>query len=251
MADLKTIIRNCFEFRSYSNIKLLNPTSSHNSPFLYMTIPINEDIIEVPAFAMYAFATRELGNNLDSMDALVIGLKSTDRMSGYKSIDVRLREALSLDYNSHLLGKVFTEDPLNPYYYCTRGAIFDKNLKPMCMLTWQMERVMWEESFEKWCYKAIRPIVRVAPSVFTSKVNAIERYIVNKIVPNALSIYRVDAPYMSVNPRIVGDSFNRMTVKVEIDDFSFKMSKVDEPSISTTNGKLLRTALDNIDEMMV
>lgn len=251
MTDLKTIIQNCYEYVNYG---YNNPTcysAASGSPFAYLSIPIQGDVIEIPTFAMYAFAIKDLKENQESIDAIVVGLNST-AYSDYKSIDAKIRDSLSSDYNCRHLTKIVVNDPQNPCYYCAKGAIFNKDLIPQIMMTWQMKRIKDANSTnETWKYLAVRPILRINPSVIINKDNAVERYIVNKIVPMAVSIYGVEGPFIHVNPSIIKDTYNRLTIKVEIDKFPFKFNKVDKPSISTTNEKLLKVALDNVDEMIL
>lgn len=251
MTDLKTIIQKCFEYRNYSGVTQARYLAVADSPLAYMTIPLQGDIIEIPTFAMYAFAIEELKKNQGSLDAIVIGLDSLSS-NGYKSVDAQIRSVLSLDYNCHHLIKIYIDSLQNPCYYGINGALFNKDLVPQIMMTWQMKKIKDANSNnETWKYSVVKPILRVNPSVIIDKSNAVEKYIVNKIIPNALSIYRVLDPYISQNPSIMGSSCNLMTIKVEIDKFPFKFDKVDSPSISTTNEKLLKVALGNVDEMVL
>lgn len=206
---------------------------------LYMTIPLIGNHIEVPLFAF-----RALLGPLDS-EAIVVGLNQIGCTTNYKSLPNNLRHALSYSYKgSHL-----TRIPLGNEgsYYATWGAIFDKNYLPVMLLTWEIDKVPVEGILK---YKTVHPVLRIAPEVF-KKTNAIEKYIVNKIIPEALSITCLEWPYRSGSNFIIHNVEDLTPdIKVIIDHCPFAIRKTAVPSISTTNKDLLNIALDNLDEII-
>lgn len=119
------------------------------------------------------------------------------------------------------------------------------------MLSWELKKIYRDDEQDPFRYKFIRPILRVAPEVFINKSNTVERFIINQIIPTALSITYLSSPEFYNCKIYDSNSYNCNTkVKVLIEKIPFIIKEADVPSISTTNEELLGTALNYIDEII-
>lgn len=251
MRDLKTAISYCFECVA-SNAYSINRSISFTDKSSYMLIPVTGDNIEIPTMAMYSLPTLE--NKIlqkEPIDALVVNLNNNGGYSSFKSVSASIRDAFTILYkNAHLRKLVTVGDP-EKTYYGTYGAIFDENFKPIVMLSWELKKIYRDDEQDPFRYKFIRPILRVAPEVFINKSNTVERFIINQIIPTALSITYLSSPSFYDCKIYDSNSYNCNTkVKVLIEKIPFIIKETDVPSISTTNEELLGTALNYIDEII-
>lgn len=251
MRDLKTAISYCFECVA-SDAYNINRSVSFTDKSSYMLIPVTGDNIEIPTMAMYSLPTLE--NKIlqkEPIDALVVNLNNNGGYSSFKSVSASIRDAFTVLYkNAHLRRLVTVGDP-EKTYYGTYGAIFDENFKPIVMLSWELKKIYRDDEQDPFRYKFIRPILRVAPEVFINKSNTVERFIINQIIPTALSITYLSSPEFYNCKIYDSNSYNCNTkVKVLIEKIPFIIKEADVPSISTTNEELLGTALNYIDEII-
>ena len=249
MRDLKTAISYCFECVA-SDTYSLSRSISFTDKSSYILIPVTGDSIEIPTMAMYSLPTLE--NKIlqkEPIDALVVNLNNNGGYSSFKSVSASIRDAFTVLYkNAHLRRLVTVGDP-EKTYYGTYGAIFDENFKPVVMLSWELEKIYRDDEQVPFRYKFIRPILRVAPEVFINKSNTVERFIINQIIPTALSIIYLSSPIFHRSMIYESNSGN-CKVKVLIEKIPFIIKETDVPSISTTNEELLDTALNYIDEII-
>ena len=117
------------------------------------------------------------------------------------------------------------------------------------MLSWELKKIYRDDEQDPFRYKFISPILRVAPEVFINKSNTVERFIINQILPTALSITYLSSPIFHRSMIYESNSGN-CKVKVLIEKIPFIIKETDVPSISTTNEELLGTALNYIDEIV-
>ncbi len=251
MRDLKTAISYCFECvapDTYSISRSISFTDKSS----YMLIPVTGDSIEIPTMTMYSLPTLE--NKIlqkEPTDALVVNLNNNGGYSSFKSASASIRDAFTVLYkNAHLRRLVTVGDP-EKTYYGTYGAIFDENFKPIVMLSWELKKIYRDDEQDPFRYKFTRPVLRVAPEVFINKSNTVERFIINQIIPTALSINYLSSPSCHRSVIYESNSTNcNKKVKVLIEKIPFIIKETDVPSISTTNEKLLDTALNYIDEII-
>lgn len=240
MRNLPSILSINYRDCLYSGYEYNNPID-YIEKTLYMTVPLVDNHIEVPVFA--AFALRDKPYS----DAIAITLYCTDDRIEYKSLPANIRNALSKKWTACHLLRIFTDNEGNNYYG-TFGAIFNKDFIPVMMLTWEVEKNCTQNN--SLLLRFTRPVLRVAPEVFR-KSNAVEKFIINKAIPEALTLGNLCWPYNEgreiyhhIHSEIVPD------VKVIVEYCPFRLSNVAVPSISTTNKDLLKVALDNIDELV-
>lgn len=247
MIDLSSIIRDCFNFtietynNSYYGLKSLDN-------IYQMNIPIYNNVINIPVFAIEAFinALKQRENN--KIDSIIVTLDAYTTTSGYKSMDAIIRNIFSMHYRNYKLIKFFTPGNPERIYYGIRGAIFDSDLKPILIFSWQLTAVT--DNFLK--YKCLKPILWVSPIIFTQKDDSLRRYIINKIIPTTLNLRNLySLSTYSTASWSIEKSSSACNPNIEIGNFPFILEKPDVPSVSTTNEKLLKVALDNIDEVVL
>ena len=249
MRDLRTALSYCFEFAAADTYSI-SRSISFTDKSSYMLIPVTGDNIEIPTMTMFSLPTLE--NKIlqkEPIDALAVNLNNNGGYSTFKSVSASIRDAFTVLYkNAHLRKLVTVGDP-EKTYYGTYGAIFDENFKPIVMLSWELKKIYRDDEQDPFRYKFISPILRVAPEVFINKSNTVERFIINQIIPTALSITYLSSP---IFPRsiIYESNSGNCKVKVLIEKIPFIIKETDVPSISTTNEELLGTALNYIDEII-
>lgn len=253
MEDLKSILRNVYENvgiknRSYYGMVTLDESSC------YLNIPISNDTFEIPAFVLDAFSSKNIHmlSDVNSADTIAVRLEYHGLKAFYKSLNCNVRSVFETNKEGGIIQFPEMGD-LGRVYYGVQGAIFYANHSPAMMLTWEMQRTPMENSSNvtENFYKLLRPILRVHPEVLINKSDSMERFIVNKIIPEALSLNYVHTPILH-NCNVITNlcTSNTYKVKVIIDKFPFTITYIDKPSISTTNEELLQVALDNIDELI-
>ena len=252
MRDLKTTISYCIQCIAANNYSDEHRTLNFTDKSSYMVIPITNDCIEIPTMVMYSLTAIEnkIKKN-ESPDAIVVNLKNTGGFTIYKSLAAGIKDMFSSLYKNSYLRKLTTVGDPEKTYYGTYGAIFDENFKPIVMLSWEVRKIYRDDELRPYKYKFIRPILRVAPEVFINKSNTVERFIINQIIPTALSINYLSSPSCHRSVIYESNSTNYNTkVKVLIEKIPFIIKETDVPSISTTNEELLDTALNYIDEII-
>lgn len=250
MRDLKIAISYCIQCTAANNYSDGHRTLSFTDKSSYMIIPITNDSIEIPTMVMYSLTAIEskIKKN-ESPDAIVVNLKNTGGYTTYKSLEAGVKDMFSSLYKNSYLRKLTTVGDPEKTYYGTYGAIFDENFKPIVMLSWEIRKVYRDDELRPYKYKFIRPILRITPEVFINKNNAVERYIINKIIPTALSLNYINSPNF-YGDRIYESNNGDGKVKIIVEECPFVIKETDVPSISTTNEKLLNVALNYVDEIV-
>lgn len=249
MRDLRTALSYCFECAAADTYSI-SRSISFTDKSSYMLIPVTGDNIEIPTMAM--FSLPKLENKIlqkELIDALVVNLNNNGGYSTFKSVSASIRDAFTVLYKNAHLRKLITVGDPEKTYYGTYGAIFDENFKPVVMLSWELKKIYRDDEQDPFRYKFVRPVLRVAPEVFINKSNTVERFIINQIIPTALSINYLSSPIFHRSMIYESNSGN-CKVKVLIEKIPFIIKETDVPSVSTTNEELLDTALNYIDEII-
>lgn len=248
MTDLETIIRSSFEVIPTMDYSLVSTYINDNGKLSTITIPIFGEVITMPTMFLGAFMRMVRNEKCEELDAFVCITTTSSRDSSYKSLDANIR---NIFYTSHTFSNYcgpFVKVHVNPdkVYYCCKGAIFSDSLNPLVMLSWQIMKL---DSIK---YKFIQPVLEVDPKVFTQKEDAMDRYIINKIIPATLNIRNLIAPGFRHGQSVLNfeDTHSNYFPKVEIGNIPFAIEVPDIPSVSTTNKELLDIVLDNIDEVI-
>lgn len=247
MRDLQSILESAYKDSMHSSWYSPKIEGLDNRS-VFMTVPL-VDSFEIPIFALSAFSSNNRMGGKNPPDSIVVNLEYKGSRATYKSLDVNIRNTLNTNYFYARLIKMPEVGDPGRVYFTAQGAIFDDNYNPVMMLTWEMKRLYIEETSE-YKYKFIRPVLRVKPEVIINKCNALERYIVNKIIPTALALNYITTPVIhSTDVIATYYSSIRFKVKTVIDKIPFEIRETEAPSISTTNGELLKIALDNLEEL--
>ena len=240
MLRLDSIIYNIFKLNRGSN---LCPGNNRTTSIKYMEIPVDSDVFEVPLFAFRTFCYMlDKGINAST---IVASLYSCGAESSYKSIEAIMRNVLYTTFGCHL--SKIQIDGISNIYYATMGAVFDKDLNPLMVMSWQMER----QNEERLTYNFKRPILHITPMSFVRKEDPVQRFLDGKMLTTALDM-DITTPN-SICASGVQFRINRsfFKIKVEIDDCPFNIKGVDVPSISVTNENLLQLAAEHIDEIEI
>lgn len=206
----------------------------------FMMIPVNKDKIEIPAFALEEFA--DYVEKKQSADILIARLECQNYKTTYTTVDSIVREIICEDPDKKLIKMCIPG--YDVLYYGTKGAIFDKDLKPLMMMSWVFNKEKDAEGNNVFSFE--RPIVRINPDCYVSQSNSLERYISKKIITQSLNS-GVWAPTIT---GLRTDRVRYMTPKVEIDSCPFKIVQADKPSVLTTTKQILQTVTDYIDELI-
>lgn len=242
--SLVSAIRKCFEGcdNNYTSLSDIN-TGAINPQSVYMTIPVTGDLLDIPVFAFNTFIGRVMYNR-ESVDAIAATLSDNGKVSSFKSMDVAIRNLLTLRLSNNNLTRLPNKKDSDPVYYCTRGTVFDSSYNPVVLMSWRLKKVVVGFRTK---FAPQEAVLRVSPLVFIQRGSSVERFIINKIIPAALSISRIYPP--TGVPSSVNITYNPK-IKVEIAYCPFSISQTDAPSISTTNEELLNVAIDNLDELV-
>lgn len=235
---------------SYNN---LYSHSDSNLTIKYMEIPLDQDIFELPLFAFWPFV-----NAIKCMDtqipAIAVCLNTIGSAPNYKTVDRNMQDVLVSPFKSSRLAVLnVKQGEQNLTYYGTAGAVFDKDLRPLMVCSYQLERIKDTIMDTVTRYKFLQLIMRVHPDVFLYKKTSMERFIVNKLMPICLE-NSFDFPHLRQHDqtfiRPLDYDRHSVKVKVEICESPYLIHDVDTPSISTSNQQLLQLAIDHLDELI-
>lgn len=233
------------------NNKIFNPSSAtynavqdgeHPCPIekSFMIIPVNKDKIEIPAFAMEEFA--DYVEKKQSADVFIARLECQNYKTTYTTVDSIVREIICEDPDKKLI-KMYIPG-YDVLYYGTKGAMFDKDLKPLMMMSWMFNKEKDAEGNDVFFFD--RPIVRINPKCYVSQSNSLERYISKKIITQSLNA----SVWVPTVTGLKNKRITYMAPKVEIDTCPFKIVRADRPSVLTTTKQILQTVTDYIDELI-
>jgi hypothetical protein len=216
----------------------------------YLEIPINEDVFEMPVFALEAFVNLTEDNRDLSINAVTAMLYTLHKEPRYKSLNRYMRDIILEHFaNSRLVECEVKQGTENILYYATHGAVFDSHFKPMMMCSWLIEKVRLSDTTRK--YRFIKPILRINPDCYISQADPMQRWIAKKAAVVGLSVhlsrpfnYDLTSEFETSVPSGTTD------LTVEICKCPFKIKTADTPSISTTNEALLQIAIDHIEEVV-
>ena len=208
----------------------------------FMIIPVNKDKIEIPAFALDEFVY--YAEEKQSVDVFIARLECQNYKTTYTTVDSIVREIICEDPDKKLIKMCIPR--YDSLYYGTKGAIFDKDLKPLMMMSWVFNKEKNAEGNDVFFFD--RPIVRINPDCYVSQSNSLERYISKKIITQSLNS-SVWVPTVA-GAGLRTNRIRYMTPKVEIDTCPFKIVQADRPSVLTTTKQILQTVTDYIDELI-
>jgi hypothetical protein len=216
----------------------------------YLEIPINEDVFEMPIFALEAFVDLTRDNRDLSTNAVTAMLYTLNKEPRYKSLDRYMRDIILEQFtHSRLVKCEVKQGAENILYYATHGTVFDRCFNPMMMCSWLIEKIGLNDTTRK--YRFIKPILRINPDCYISQADPIQRWIAKKAAVVGLSMH-LGRPFNYDLTTAFETSIASETtdLTVEICKCPFKIKTADIPSISTTNEVLLQIAIDHIEEII-
>ena len=216
----------------------------------YLEIPINEDVFEMPLFALEAFVNLTEDSRDLSTNAVTAMLYTLNKEPRYKSLDRYMRDIILEQFaSSRLVECEVKQGTENILYYATHGAVFDSHFKPMMMCSWLIEKVGLNDPTRK--YRFIKPILRINPDCYISQADPMQRWIAKKAAVVGLSMH-LGRPFNYDLTTAFETSVASETtdLTVEICKCPFKIKTADVPSVSTTNDELLQIAIEQIDEVV-
>jgi hypothetical protein len=216
----------------------------------YLEIPINEDVFEVPVFALNTFVNLTADNRDLSTNVLTAMLYTLNKEPRYKSLDRYMRDIILEQFaSSRLVECEVKQGTENILYYATHGAVFDRYFKPMMMCSWLIEKVGLNDTTRK--YRFIKPILRINPDCYISQADPMQRWIAKKAAVVGLYVPLYKPFNYDLTTAFENDSASDiLDLTVEICKCPFKIKTADTPSISTTNKDLLQIAIDHIEEIV-
>lgn len=228
---------------SYNDWRTAN---SPNDCIKYMEIPIKEKFFEIPVFAMPNFL-RAANRGLDiGREAIIMQMLSLGRTSRYKSLERIMQDMLNESYQSKLV-KVSVKQSGDEYktYYLTAGAVFDEDFDPVLLCSWQIERVFRMRERK---YRIAKPIIWMDPIEYIDRSSKMNKFLTDKMIATLLTdrVPQLVTAHSWSLPSPPGLTCPRLI----IDECPFKFRQTALPSISVTNERLLKVAIDNIDEMI-
>lgn len=211
------------------------------TPVKYMEIPIKDEF-ELPTFALNYFL--ENIHNHPDVDALVVPVYSYGDKPYYVTLNRYMQDVL-LERYDHLIEMTMPDGVKK--YYGIQGTVFNKDLEPLLMCSWQVRRELNDDSEDmKYKYKLIRPILRIHPRCFQMQSDPMEKFIAKKFPTEIIN---------TGNISVFGEGYLlydnvRRPIKIEIDRSPFVLKEIDTPSVSITDDSLLQIARDHIDEII-
>lgn len=204
---------------------------------LLMELPISSDIIEVPLAVYKEFIRCCTSNNLvlnnNDYGKVVCIFKYVNALQAFKTINRNMQDILRASREDAGLVKIkSTEGNENHIYYGCQGLILDSSFQPVMTCSWKLR------IGENGAYSPICPVLRVSLKCYKNQSNAIEKFIVKKMIPAVLNHYpKYDFQNIVAPPQII------------IEESPFKFTAPRAPSIFTTNKELLHSVTDNIDDL--
>lgn len=243
MRTISDIIYDCFNYDDPSSHIMYGNDRTSVKP-VNMVIPLTSPVMEIPVMTMDIL--HKLTDSVVYPEALIVNLGYNGITSHYKSVEGEIKETLTASHKLNQLARI-TSSKDNAVYYVTKGAIFDHNLCPVLMMSWQVNKL---PDIVDRKFKLMRPVLRIAPYIYNAKSDAVQRYIINKIIPACLDVNL--RRYHTIKKGMhYGDPTEMYNVKVEIDNCPFKLQTIDSPSVSTTNRDILDVALANMHDFQV
>lgn len=245
MSTLSSVINNIFEHVGNGRY-VYNSSGVGNNNIKYMEIPINEDRVEIPLFALKCFVDTFCEQE-PFPSKFVASLCFHGNTSTYKSLDAIMKNVLWEDFENARLVKLDISR-LRKTYYGSYGSIFDEDFIPLMLCLWRLKK---KETDTGWIWDFDKPIIRLDPSLYTETPNSLTRYLTGKLCTTYLK-KAFNSPMMFRDGLKLFSSIRKHYIQpqVIIDKIPFSLKEVCTPSISTTNECLLELASNYIDEIV-
>lgn len=223
-----------------------NNINRRNNCLKYIKIPLSEDIIELPLFLNNAFNDFPANFLENSISEVLVELTpSMDRYYG-KTLGTQVKHIL---YTPLFLGIQKIKIDTDEVYYGSYGTIFNEDFEPIVMFSWKLGKQKDSNN-----YRLIRPILRINGKYMLNKADPMQKYIVNKILPEAASlegIYGTDGFKLFLDNYDGHCRVSNPKLKIEIDECPFPIIQSKMPDINTTQEELRNTLYENFKNVLL
>lgn len=244
--DLAATIEDAFYDCAYRRCYSCRQGTPETRARKFLDIPVGGNTFEIPVMAFEKLRSISHRDREYRDCVIAAHLNDTGSTSRYSTLDRNMKDVLEESFSSsRLVALTVKQGDDNILYYGTCGAVFNRNMEILMMMSYQIETC--DQNTDP-VFRIVRPILRIDPNVFLSKADPMERYIINKILTASLSITLYENRLLL--PSTISCAEDAMKVKVELDKSPFVIHQASVPSISTTNQSLLQVALDHIDEII-
>lgn len=219
----------------------------------YMTVPIKGDKIEIPVLAFRSFVNIVKNIPDDELpDNLVIELNSLGKRCRYKALTARLKGIMSSNFTSCHLVKVNNdeedkEEAEMTEYYASEWSLFNDRFAPLMMFTWQFkcQQDIDDNGMKMTRYRFLKPVMRITPTLFTLKYDKVGRFVCKTLLSEVLNT-SIETQYYNSH----FDAFAPfISTSLIVDYMPFRITPVAPPNINTTNEQLLKTVVDNLEDV--
>jgi hypothetical protein len=195
--------------------------STYNSMAIFMEIPSINEFHEVPVLVFNQFPNRPL---IRSNIPYVIRLQAKGSVPPFKTLNRNMVDILR--HNPEFSGGLVTidvpgNDSSSNIYYVANGIILSQQFKPLMLASWGLG-------------SSETPILRIDPEVFIHQEDAMQRFIVKKILPCFLS-----------------SDFSEGSPKAIIEECPFNIRRVQFPDGSTSEEELRQIVADHVDDIVI
>jgi len=219
----------------------------------FLEVPIDGDDIEVPLFVMGNAITALSDNRLlilhpdlhgRKTDTLVVSLYCNGYEVTNKTADPIFRTLFNEGFPLDRLVKVAIPGK-DFLYYGSSGILLDRDMKPLMICSWRLHRA-WKPGNGDFTYQFVRPVMRIAPSVFLERKDIIQAYCGKGLVEASLEA-EIVMPHVRSEAFVY--SYRHIPIQIIIEDCPFAIRGVEEPTLHTTDESLRNVALQYIGEL--
>lgn len=252
MLNTQQWVQRIFSYMTATNCYPCPRSNEDKKRACFMIIPSKGDKVEIPLFILPQYADMLKQNSPDNAtDYISILLEIKGYRSSYASFDRIVKDVFNSSFEDQGLVKIIGKDGANTHtYYASKGALFDSNLKPLMLCTWEMEKRAIDP-YQLSLHPQMRsyftkPLLRIDPELFLSKPDNVGRFVLKKMVSLLLNV----VVYTPMRFGELGAIYNHAyTPSLVVEKIPFEIKTVPAPSISTTRESLLNLVLDNLEDM--
>lgn len=239
--NINTVIRKIFYGYS-SSYHLSCHSYNFAIPYKYMTISFDKEETLIPSF-VYSLVNSVFIKNKEKdlrKCRIVIGLKDGNRTCSYVGFGKIMETILLSDFSACKLVKIIgKKKDSQVIYYGTNGALFDEDFNPLMVSCWKVKTELKDGKYD---IVSKSPIVWVSPSIWQGTNDNVQRMIMKKFVP---ALFETEVSWVHYDPYKPYYSINLV-----IGECPFNVSKVNTPSVQTTDEELKSIVIDNIDDIV-
>lgn len=236
-------VSDCYSPMVYKNTTPIDLLSSSFTARKYLTILKTNNVFDIPVFTF-----KNSPSFIDSLydaDVFVAPIERSCKIYTTTSFSSNVKKGLVTEYDNTVIE---VKDKENNLYYVGRGAVFDHKMTPLMICSF---RIALLTSLQETPLCFLSPVLHVKASCYLSKKNAMERFIVNKFIPEALAY---SSRYLRPSTCGIACSDDRKRVIVEIKDEIGIMESPEQLSVAPNTAdfkkELCKVAIDHIDDAL-